>query len=80
MKKIKHILIIMLTLVIVWMVYSLVSHRISQPKKDYSHTLKVMTYNTHAMMIGEKLASKKAMLKYINSQDADIVCRQQLEI
>lgn len=78
MKKIKHILIIMLTLVIVWMLYSLVSHRISQPKKDYSHTLKVMTYNTHAMMIGEKLASKKAMLEYINSQDADIVCLQEV--
>jgi endonuclease/exonuclease/phosphatase family metal-dependent hydrolase len=37
-----------------------------------------MTYNTHAMMIGEKLATKKEMLQYINDQGADIVCLQEV--
>ena len=59
MKKVKYTVIAVLTLLILWMLYSLVSHRISQPSKAYGHTLKVMTYNTHAMMIGEKMAEKR---------------------
>jgi endonuclease/exonuclease/phosphatase family metal-dependent hydrolase len=37
-----------------------------------------MTYNTHAMMIGENMAAKQSMLTYINNQDADIVCLQEV--
>jgi endonuclease/exonuclease/phosphatase family metal-dependent hydrolase len=37
-----------------------------------------MTYNTHAMMIGDKLAEKKKMLQYLNNQGADIVCLQEV--
>ena len=40
--------------------------------------LKVLTYNTRAMMIGESLDSKLAMLQYINRMDADIVCLQEV--
>lgn len=69
---------IMLTLLLVWMLYSLVSHSFRQPKEAFSHTLKVMTYNTHAMMIGDKLAAKKEMLKYLNNQGADVVCLQEV--
>lgn len=68
----------MLTLLLVWILYSLVSHRFRQPKETFSHTLKVMTYNTHAMMIGNKLAAKKEMLQYINNQGADVVCLQEV--
>ena len=78
MKRTKRIVTIMLTLLLVWILYSLVSHRFRQPKETFSHTLKVMTYNTHAMMIGEKLATKKEMLQYINDQGADIVCLQEV--
>ena len=52
----------MLSLLLIWVLYSLVSHRIRPPKEAYDHTLKVLTYNTHAMMIGDKLAEKKKML------------------
>lgn len=68
----------MLTLLLVWLLYSLVSHRYRQPQDTFAHTLKVMTYNTHAMMIGERVASKKEMLRYINNQGADIVCLQEV--
>lgn len=78
MKRIKRIVIIMLTLLIVWMLYSLFSHRIHQPHKSFDHTLKVLTYNTHAMMIGENMKAKQSMLTYINNQDADIVCLQEV--
>ena len=78
MKKVKYTVIAVLALLILWMLYSLVSHRISQPSKEYGHTLKVMTYNTHAMMIGEKMAEKKKMLQYLNNQGADIVCLQEV--
>lgn len=78
MKRTKRIVTIMLTLLLVWILYSLVSHRFRQPKETFSHTLKVMTYNTHAMMIGDKLAAKKEMLQYINNQGADVVCLQEV--
>ncbi len=78
MKRTKRIVTIMLTLLLVWILYSLVSHRFRQPKETFSHTLKVMTYNTHAMMIGDKLAVKKEMLQYINNQGADVVCLQEV--
>ena len=78
MKRIKRIVTIMLSLLLIWVLYSLVSHRIRQPKEEFDHELKVMTYNTHAMMIGEKLASKMEMLRYINNQDADVVCLQEV--
>ena len=68
----------MLSLLLIWALYSLVSHCIRPPKETYDHTLKVMTYNTHAMMIGEKLAEKKKMLQYLNNQGADIVCLQEV--
>lgn len=78
MKRIKSILIIMLTLLLFWVLCSLVSHRVRKSKESFNHTLKVMTYNTHGMMIGEKLADKKEMLRYINEQGADIVCLQEV--
>lgn len=78
MRRTKRIVTIMLTLLLVWILYSLVSHRFRQPKETFSHTLKVMTYNTHAMMIGNKLAAKKEMLQYINNQGADVVCLQEV--
>ena len=78
MKRTKRIMVIILSLLLIWVLYSLVSHRIRPPKEAYDHTLKVMTYNTHAMMIGEKVATKKEMLQYINNQGADIVCLQEV--
>ena len=78
MKRIKRIVSLVLTLLFVWVLYSLFSHRIRLPHQSFERTLKVMTYNTHAMMIGENLAAKKSMLNYINNQDADIVCLQEV--
>ena len=78
MKRIKRIVILVLTLLFVWVLYSLFSHRIRLPHQSFERTLMVMTYNTHAMMIGENLAAKKSMLNYINNQDADIVCLQEV--
>ena len=78
MKRIKRIVILVLTLLFIWVLYSLFSHRIRLPHQSFERTLKVMTYNTHAMMIGENLAAKKSMLNYINNQDADIVCLQEV--
>ena len=37
-----------------------------------------MTYNTQGMAIGKSLEGKMKMLKYINQQDADIVCLQEV--
>lgn len=76
-KHIKRTLIALAALLLLWILYSLVSHQ-CLPPKETEHTLTVMTYNTHGMMIGERVASKKEMLKYINNQGADIVCLQEV--
>jgi endonuclease/exonuclease/phosphatase family metal-dependent hydrolase len=57
----------------------MVSHRIIPPQET-DNTLKIMTYNTHGMMIGERIDDKKKMLEYINLQNADIVCLQEVSV
>lgn len=68
-----------IALLVFWCAWSLFSHRMPWQKgKKTTNELKVLTYNTHAMMIGESLDSKMAMLQYINRLDADIVCLQEV--
>lgn len=68
-----------IALLVFWCAWSLFSHRMPWQKgKKTTNELKVLTYNTHAMMIGESLDSKLAMLQYINQLDADIVCLQEV--
>ena len=78
MKTIGKILNITILLLFAWILSSLVSHQWSKPDDNYEHKLKIITYNTHAMMIGENINEKKKMLSYINSLDADIVCLQEV--
>jgi endonuclease/exonuclease/phosphatase family metal-dependent hydrolase len=37
-----------------------------------------MTYNTQGMVVNKSIKTKMAMLRYINAQDADIVCLQEV--
>lgn len=68
-----------IALLVFWCAWSLFSHRMPwQQGKKTTNELKVLTYNTHAMMIGESLDSELAMLQYINRLDADIVCLQEV--
>lgn len=68
-----------IALLVFWCAWSLFSHHMPWQKgKKTTNELKVLTYNTHAMMIGESLDSKLAMLQYINRLDADIVCLQEV--
>ncbi len=79
MKTIKRILYTLLVLMMGWVLWSVFSHRMPwQKTKDYPHGLKILTYNTRAMLIGESLDQKKAMLKHIAELDADIVCMQEV--
>ena len=76
---IRHIFWSIIALLVFWCAWSLFSHRMPWQKgKKTTNELKVLTYNTHAMMIGESLDSKLAMLQYINRLDADIVCLQEV--
>lgn len=78
-RAIRHICWTLFAILVVWCAWSLFSHRMpwQRPTKS-AHELQVLTYNTRAMMIGESLDSKLAMLKYINRMDADIVCLQEV--
>lgn len=79
MKTIKRIIYTIILLIIGWALWSLLSHQMPWQKvQPHSHELTVLTYNTRAMMIGESLESKYAMLKHINRLDADIVCLQEV--
>lgn len=66
-------------ILIVWCVWSLFSHKM--PWQNYSqttHSLKVLTYNTHGMLVNKKKEDKIAMLNHIKQQDADIICMQEV--
>ena len=79
LRKIRNILLIIISVVALWLLWSLFSHRMPW-KKDVTtdKQLTVMTYNTQGMAIGKSLEGKMKMLKYINQQDADIVCLQEV--
>lgn len=77
-KHIKRTFVVTCSLFIGWVLYSLVSHRIWSTEEQYEHQLKVFSLNTHGMMVGEGVTRKQEMLRYINQQDADIVCLQEV--
>ena len=79
LRKIRNILLIIISVVALWLLWSLFSHRMPW-KKDVTtdKQLTVRTYNTQGMAIGKSLEGKMKMLKYINQQDADIVCLQEV--
>ena len=77
--KIKIICLSLLAIVVLWLAWSLFSHRM--PWQNYSHMpkeLKVLTYNTQGMAVDKYLDSKLEMLEYINKLDADVVCLQEV--
>lgn len=79
LRKIKLIILSLLAIVVLWLLWSLFSHQMPWEKnRQTKHQLKVMTYNTQAMAIGKDSLKKVEMLKYINLQDADIVCLQEV--
>ena len=62
MKKIQRILILLISLLVIWVLYSLVSHRIHTADEiAYDHVLKVLTYNTHGTMVNKSITEKKAI-------------------
>ena len=70
---------IAILLLLIGVVSLFVSHQWRQPQQDFSHTLKVLTYNTHALCMGNKQQAKQ-MLAYLNEQDADIICLQEVRV
>lgn len=79
LRKIKIICLSLLAIVVLWLAWSLLSHRM--PWQEYSqmpHELKVLTYNTQGMAVDKYLDTKLEMLEYINQLDADVVCLQEV--
>lgn len=79
LRKIKIICLSLLAIVVLWLAWSLLSHRM--PWQEYSqmpHELKVLTYNTQGMAVDKYLDTKLEMLEYINGLDADVVCLQEV--
>ena len=70
---------IVILLLLIGVVSLFVSHQWKQPQQDFSHTLKVLTYNTHALCMGDKQQARQ-MLAYLNEQDADIICLQEVRV
>ena len=83
-KKKKHIkrivllvLLVPIVLVGVWAALLLFSH--GSPTDEYSHHLSVLTYNTHQMGQYEK-AYQNRVIRYLQRQDADIICLQEVDV
>ena len=49
------------------------------PKDNYAHHLSVLTYNTHQMGMYEK-AHQNRVIRYLQRQDADIICLQEVDV
>ncbi len=76
MKTIRRILALSILLIAGWIAYSLFSHRqTTQRHRDYEHRIKVLSYNTNGLG-----RNTQQLLTYINSQDADIVCLQEVNV
>ncbi len=78
MKHIKRVFIALSIITLGWILYSLVSHRIQKFQSLPQQTIKIITLNTHGMMVNDKLEQKMQMLNYLNQQDADIICLQEV--
>ena len=73
------VVISVLVLTVVWICWSLLSHRMPWQKHwETGHQLTVVTYNTNGMLVDKKLEDKLAMLNYVKKLDADIVCLQEV--
>lgn len=73
------VVISVLVLTVVWICWSLLSHRMPWQKHwETGHQLTVVTYNTNGMLVDKKLEDKLAMLDYVKKLDADIVCLQEV--
>lgn len=73
------VVISVLVLTVVWVCWSLLSHRMPWQKHwEVGHQLTVVTYNTNGMLVDKKLEDKLAMLDYVKKLDADIVCLQEV--
>ena len=73
------VVISVLVLTVVWICWSLLSHRMPWLRHwEVGHQLTVVTYNTNGMLVDKKLEDKLAMLNYVKKLDADIVCLQEV--
>ena len=61
-----------------WTVLQCVSHKRPEPK-DYANQLTVLTYNTHQMEMYTK-AHQNRIIHYLQRQNADIVCLQEVDV
>lgn len=79
LRKFRNILLIITSVILLWLLWSFFSHHIPRRKHcSTDHQLTVLTYNTQGMAINKSLDHKMNMLRYINKQDADIVCLQEV--
>ena len=79
LRTIWGIVISVLVMTVVWICWSLLSHRMPWQKHwETGHQLTVVTYNTNGMLVDKKLEDKLAMLDYVKKLDADIVCLQEV--
>ena len=79
LRIIRGVVISLLVPSILWICWSLLSHRMPWQKQwKTEHKLTVVTYNTNGMLVDKKEEDKKAMLNYLKKLDADIVCLQEV--
>ena len=71
------ILVAPILLALIFVSLLLFSH--GSPKDDCAHHLSVLTYNTHQMGMYEK-AYQNRVIRYLQRQNADIICLQEVDV
>ena len=83
-KKKKHIkrivaLVLLVPIVLVGVLAALLLFSHGSPTDEYEHHLSLLTYNTHQMGQYEK-AYQNRVIRYLQRQDADIICLQEVDV
>lgn len=80
LRKIGHFILYFTLFFVALCFWSLFSHQMpwQSPPKKTEHQLTILTYNTHGMLVHDRIETKNTMLNYINSLDADVVCFQEV--
>lgn len=81
MKQIGRIIVTIIIVMVIISASLLLSHRFLYKNKatKTTHTLTVLTYNTHRMGMYEK-PQRNEVIKYLDGVDADVLCLQEVEV
>ena len=79
LKSFVYVVILAFVSLLVWAGSQMFAHNIFSPARKATHSLRVLTYNTHRMGMYKK-PNHNLVISYLQQCDADILCLQEVEV